>query len=342
MEPNRTPADRDDVPNSDQAPMDSQAQDTPSDSEAATPAFGEPRPASTDEGNAETADSPAGLTDQAGDSSESNRREVNVETQSGETSDQTAEAHVHQPERNKEESIGQPVDTQPRAATDVAVPSRDSISVDESALEAGSAIGAEPSSHLSAGPSDEIALQSADELPPSSDLRTDASSSRPLELADTSDLDTSASDTAATSPGASTESGNLEESSQIDGAATAESSGDDEPEETELEAKSLDEQVASASDEPAAASDVESAASAFRSPSAPSHLMPAPMPMAGEPSIERPIVLISLTDGQTRQIINDALSAAGARDAAALEKIAESKVEHAAWVRACHERVLYW
>jgi hypothetical protein len=341
MEPNRTPDDRDDVPNSDQAPMDSQAQDTPSDSEAATPAFGEPRPASTDEGNAETADSPVDLTNQAGDSSESNRKEVDVETQSGETSDQTAEAHVHQPERNKEESIGQPVDTQPHAATNVAALSRDSISVDESALEAGPAIGAEPSSHLPAGPSEEVALQSADELPPSSDLRTDASSSEPLELADTSDFDTSASDTADTSPGASTESGNLEESSQIDGAATAESSGDDEPEETELEAESLDEQVAFASDGPTA-SDVESASPAFRSPSAPSHLMPVPMPMAGEPSVERPIVLVSLTDGQTRQIINDALSAAGTRDAAALEKIAESKVEHAAWVRACHERALYW
>jgi hypothetical protein len=64
-------------------------------------------------------------------------------------------------------------------------------------------------------------------------------------------------------------------------------------------------------------------------------------PVDGESSVERPIVLMSLTDGQTRQIINDALSAAGARDGAALEKIAESKVEHAAWVRACHERAMY-
>jgi hypothetical protein len=60
----------------------------------------------------------------------------------------------------------------------------------------------------------------------------------------------------------------------------------------------------------------------------------------GGPSLARPIVVMSLSEPQTQKLIDEALAAAAPRLEKLAGEIAESKVEHAFWVRYCHERAI--
>ncbi|HEY2894157.1 MAG TPA: hypothetical protein VGJ16_08095 [Pirellulales bacterium] len=51
-------------------------------------------------------------------------------------------------------------------------------------------------------------------------------------------------------------------------------------------------------------------------------------------------VTVSLADSQIDQLIDAALGKSVARDLAALGELAESTVDHAFWLRNCHERAL--
>ncbi len=61
----------------------------------------------------------------------------------------------------------------------------------------------------------------------------------------------------------------------------------------------------------------------------------------GGPPLARPIVLFQLSDEQCRTMIEDALAASAARDARTVDEVAEAKVDHAFWVRACQERAVW-
>jgi len=51
-------------------------------------------------------------------------------------------------------------------------------------------------------------------------------------------------------------------------------------------------------------------------------------------------VTVSLADSQIDQLIESTLAKSMGRDLAAIGELAESVVEHAFWLRTCHERAL--
>jgi hypothetical protein len=61
----------------------------------------------------------------------------------------------------------------------------------------------------------------------------------------------------------------------------------------------------------------------------------------GGPPLARPIVLVRQLDEQLQKMIEDALAAVAARDAKTVDEVAEAKVDHAFWVRACQERAVW-
>jgi hypothetical protein len=61
----------------------------------------------------------------------------------------------------------------------------------------------------------------------------------------------------------------------------------------------------------------------------------------GGPPLARPILMASVPDEQTRQLLDEALAEAGQRDAKTAAEIAQQQVDDAFWLRACEERALY-
>ena len=61
----------------------------------------------------------------------------------------------------------------------------------------------------------------------------------------------------------------------------------------------------------------------------------------GGPPLARPIFLVSVSDEQTRRILDEALVEAGRRDAKSAAEIAQKQVDDAFWLRACEERAIY-
>jgi hypothetical protein len=59
------------------------------------------------------------------------------------------------------------------------------------------------------------------------------------------------------------------------------------------------------------------------------------------PPMARPIVVVSLSEDRLLRIREQALAEAAASDVATLERIAQEKIDDAAWVRACHERAIW-
>ncbi|HTM54016.1 MAG TPA: hypothetical protein VL175_08305 [Pirellulales bacterium] len=88
-----------------------------------------------------------------------------------------------------------------------------------------------------------------------------------------------------------------------------------------------------AGSEPSSGFDVEPG----RTPPWPDTAFESPEPLVQAAPV---FVSVSLADSQIEQLIESALGKSMARDVAALGELAESVVEHAFWLRTCHERAL--